>query len=148
LKSFLLFCDSLAAPRTTVLLVWLDWLTNNFNFSGDPRFGFLDASHEFHPYYEHKIRVYQGLEPPYVQGQGPPPQSGRKKKKKKKKEKTKSLLLPQYETSSSDSDNDVPNTASKKTKSSKTQGLYLHLKFQRLLVVLALYLSVPTVVDA
>jgi hypothetical protein len=33
-------------------------------FSGDSRFAFLDVSHPFFPYYQHKLSVYEKLEVP------------------------------------------------------------------------------------
>ncbi|KAK3927052.1 Protein suppressor of white apricot [Frankliniella fusca] len=88
---------------------------------GDERFAFLDIGHKYNPYYEHKVRVYQGLEPPLtfsqaatsssVAGSQKPNQDSVKKKVQTDKV-PRPILLPGYEYSddSSESDSDQENS--------------------------------------
>ncbi|KAE8743534.1 hypothetical protein FOCC_FOCC010859 [Frankliniella occidentalis] len=80
---------------------------------GDERFAFLDVGHKFHPYYDHKVRVYQGLEPPINFSQASTscnnsqkPNQDAVKKKALPDKKPRPILLPGYEYSDDSSESE------------------------------------------
>ncbi|XP_034237779.1 splicing factor, suppressor of white-apricot homolog isoform X2 [Thrips palmi] len=89
---------------------------------GDERFAFLDPGHQYHRYYDHKVRVYQGLEQPrnFTQGVAtaskntgtPNPIQNPIKKKPPQEKNKRPILLPGYEYSddSSESEGDESDT--------------------------------------
>lgn len=84
--------------------------------SGDVRFAFLDVGDKFHPYYEHKVRVYQGLEAPQNFNQTAPSTNNSLasqkcslstlKKKPSPVKSQRPILLPGYEFSDQSSESD------------------------------------------